>query len=158
MSATSGTLAPPLRRMRGSRSEDVRRAIAASRSAAVAVAGRYSTANAGLCEVTTTSESPMRRLSTRKPSMLMRSPAAADAGVLTSTRCTLTLLRIQAISAVGQPSQTSGGGIGVQCWLTTASARWSALRNMPSVETSMAPSAARLSCFSGVARPSLARR
>ena len=90
--------------------------------------------------------------------MLMRSPAAAAAGLLTSTRCTLTLLLIHCGAMAMQTSgQMMWAGVYVQCWLMMASARWSALSTMPSVLMLLAPSVGSTTLARATARPSLAR-
>ena len=129
--------------------------MAASRCAAVAVAGITSGPSTGRCWLTTYNASPMRRLSTKVPSMLTRSPAAGAPGLLTSMRCTFTLLRIhKGASAMHTSRHTSPPGAEVVCSLITASAVRSALKTMPSVWRLMAPSVGKSRVLSAMARVS----
>ena len=104
VSPSKGSAGPPLRRSLGSSSPAVSCWMTASRSAAVAAAGNTSSGRRGACVLTRYRVSPMRRLSTKLPSMLRCVPALALAGSLTSTRCTDTVLRIQIQGSVGRPT------------------------------------------------------
>ena len=132
--------------------------MAASR-AAVSDGGSWSSASTGLCRVTTSSASPMRRLPTSQPCRLMRVPGVAVAGSLTSTRCTATRA-----SCTGPVVGGAGGDVEVVCTCgsqlsaSTAAVRPSSLSISASGPPAMAPGAASTSVCSGATLPSAARR
>ena len=137
--------------------------MAASRSAGVALAGSTSSAMRGACVLTKYRVSPMRRLSTRLPSMLRCVPALACAGSLTSTRCTEMLLRVQTQGIVGRPMKTQpflqagSPGSASQALPTVARVLPSTLLCRPATPAQEAVGSTRSSDFNSCGAPAVRR-